>query len=257
MRGSSRNTRDNADSLRVTLLWSSTPKGAVTSIRVLKPSGNKDFDSIVLQCVRDEWVFSPAIRKGRKVRCMVQQLIWYKWTEGSEVHDIAYETLQVFHGCSPAGGPSGGGVASEPKLDPKRIINDSNSFLKEREPEMTEEEYALYQKVVTMLSTNPDFALKLLEAMMSDKEQPSPAFHFILGNAYYAAGMNDKSEANYRSAVESYPTFLGPGLTLESFTIPPVVTPRRSLASPRRSCSATGTPRPSVCWATACRSRAI
>ena len=98
--------------------------------------------------------------------------------------------------------------ASEPKLDPKRIINDSNSFLKEREPEMTEEEYALYQKVVTMLSSNPDFALKLLEAMMSDKDQPSPAFRFILGNAYYAAGMNDKSEANYRSAVTSYPTFL-------------------------------------------------
>jgi hypothetical protein len=34
--------------------------------------------------VRDEWVFTPAIRKGRKVKCMVQQLIWYKWTEGSK-----------------------------------------------------------------------------------------------------------------------------------------------------------------------------
>ena len=64
--------------------------------------------------------------------------------------------------------------ASDPKLDPKRIINESNSFLKEREPEMTEEEYALYQKVVTMLSSNPEFALKLLEAMMSDKEPPTP-----------------------------------------------------------------------------------
>ena len=98
--------------------------------------------------------------------------------------------------------------ASEPVLDPKRIINESSSFLKEREPEMTEEEYALYQKVVSMLSQNPTFALKLLEAMMGDKEQPSPAFQFILGNAYYAAGMNDKSEANYRAAVNRYPTFL-------------------------------------------------
>jgi tetratricopeptide (TPR) repeat protein len=103
---------------------------------------------------------------------------------------------------------AGSALAEQPKLDPKRIINESNSFLKEREPEMTEEEYALYQKVVTMLSTNPDFALKLLEAMMSDKEQPSPAFRFILGNAYYAAGMNDKSEANYRGAVAAYPSFL-------------------------------------------------
>jgi tetratricopeptide (TPR) repeat protein len=98
--------------------------------------------------------------------------------------------------------------AAEASVNPKRIINESSSFLKEREPEMTEEEYALYQKVVTMLSSNPEFALKLLEAMITDKEPPSPAFEFILGNAYYAAGMNDKSEANYRSVVKRYPTFL-------------------------------------------------
>ena len=101
-----------------------------------------------------------------------------------------------------------GAAAAAPALDPKRIINESNSFLKEREPEMSEEEYALYQKVVTMLSANPDFALKLLEAMMSDKEQPSPAFQFILGNAYYAVGQIDKSEAYYRASVNRYPTFL-------------------------------------------------
>jgi tetratricopeptide (TPR) repeat protein len=100
------------------------------------------------------------------------------------------------------------GAAPDPKADPKQIINESSSFLKEREPEMTEDEYALYQKVVTILSSNPDFALKLLEAMMNDKEKPSPAFEFILGNAYYAAGQIDKAEANYKSAVERYPTFL-------------------------------------------------
>jgi predicted Zn-dependent protease len=100
-------------------------------------------------------------------------------------------------------------AASEPKLDPKRIINESNSFLKEREPEMTEEEYALYQKVISMLASNPEFAVKLLEAMYaSDKEPPSPAFGFILGNAYYAANQVDKAETNYRNAVNRYPTFL-------------------------------------------------
>jgi predicted Zn-dependent protease len=99
-------------------------------------------------------------------------------------------------------------LAAGPSVNPKRIINESSSFLKEREPEMTEEEYALYQKVVTMLAANPEFALKLLEAMITDKEPPSPAFEFILGNAYYAAGVNDKAEANYRSAVKRYPTFL-------------------------------------------------
>jgi tetratricopeptide (TPR) repeat protein len=103
--------------------------------------------------------------------------------------------------ASPVSAATGG-------VDPKQIINESNSFLKEREPEMTEEEYALYEKVMTMLSSNPEFALKLLESMMSDKEPPSPAFEFILGNAYYAAGHPEQSESRYRSAVKRYPSFL-------------------------------------------------
>ena len=93
-------------------------------------------------------------------------------------------------------------------LDPKRIINQSNNFLKEREPEMTAEEFALYQKVLTSLAANPDFALKLLEAMMSDKEVPSPAFEFILGNVYYNAGQTDKAEQRYRNAVNRFPSFI-------------------------------------------------
>ena len=103
---------------------------------------------------------------------------------------------------------AGPALASGPKIDPKQIINESNSFLKEKEPEMTEEEYALYQKVVSMLATNPPFAIKLLEAMASGSEPVSPAFEFILANAYYAAGLNDKAEARYRSAVKRFPSFL-------------------------------------------------
>lgn len=95
-----------------------------------------------------------------------------------------------------------------PALDPKRIINESNSFLKEKEPEMTAEEYALYEKIVVMLSNNSQFALKLLEAMVNDKQQPSPAFEFILGNAYYSAGDSAKAEQSYRSAVTRFPTFV-------------------------------------------------
>jgi TonB family protein len=76
-------TRDNAEQLRVTLVLIIDTTGVVTSIRVLRPSGNPKFDEIVLECVRDEWEFSPAVRKGKKVRCMVQQLVWYKWTESN------------------------------------------------------------------------------------------------------------------------------------------------------------------------------
>jgi tetratricopeptide (TPR) repeat protein len=95
-----------------------------------------------------------------------------------------------------------------PKLDPKRIINESNSFLKEREPEMNAEEYALYEKVVTLLETNSALAVRLLEGMGGEGAGPSPAFEFILGNAYYAAGQIDEAEARYQSAVKRYPTFL-------------------------------------------------
>lgn len=99
-------------------------------------------------------------------------------------------------------------ASKKPQLDPKRVINESSSFLKEREPEMNAEEYALYERVAGMLATRPEFALKLLEAMMNDKEPPSPAFQFILGNAYYATGDYVKSEASYLDAIKRYPTFL-------------------------------------------------
>jgi tetratricopeptide (TPR) repeat protein len=95
-----------------------------------------------------------------------------------------------------------------PKLDPQRIINESSGFLKEREPEMTAEEYALYQRVVTMLTAKPAFALKLLSAMVSEDDPPSPAFEFILGNVYYSSGDTAQAEGSYRRAVERYPTFL-------------------------------------------------
>lgn len=97
---------------------------------------------------------------------------------------------------------------AKPAVDPKRRINESNAFLKDREPEMTTEEYAIYEKVMGMLGTNPELATTMLEAMMTEAEKPSPAFSFILGNAYASAGRTDRAEASYRSAVERYPTFL-------------------------------------------------
>lgn len=71
---------EDVSQLKVVLLLVVNTDGSVTGIRVLRPSGNARFDSIVLDCVRDEWVFSAAVKKGRKVRCMVQQTVWYKWT---------------------------------------------------------------------------------------------------------------------------------------------------------------------------------
>ncbi len=94
------------------------------------------------------------------------------------------------------------------RLDPRRIVNASNGFLKEREPEINAEEYAVYEKVLQMLGTHPALALRMLEGMMDEKTPPSPAFEFILGNAYYGAGEAEVAEKHYRSAVKRYPTFL-------------------------------------------------
>lgn len=101
-----------------------------------------------------------------------------------------------------------GDTRKGPKLDPKRIINASSSFLKEREPEMSAEEYAIYERISGMLASRPDFALKLLETMIGETDQPSPAFQLIMGNAHYAAGDSAKAEAAYLAALERFPSFL-------------------------------------------------
>lgn len=95
-----------------------------------------------------------------------------------------------------------------PKEDLNRIINDSAGFLKNREPEMTAAEYALYDKVVAMLRVQPEFAMQLLGSMMAGKEQPSPAFEFVLGNAHYNAGRLADSETHYRRAIERCSDYL-------------------------------------------------
>jgi TonB family protein len=79
----SKRVREDADQLRTTLELVVDAKGEVVTIRVLRSSGNAEFDTIVSQCVQRDWVFSPAIKNGRNVKCLVDQLVWYKWTTGS------------------------------------------------------------------------------------------------------------------------------------------------------------------------------
>lgn len=94
------------------------------------------------------------------------------------------------------------------KADLQRIINESAGFLKNREPEMTGTEYALYEKVVAMLEVQPEFAMQLLGSMIGGKEQPSPAFEFVLGNAHYNAGRMEDAEQHYNKAIRDYPDYL-------------------------------------------------
>lgn len=98
------------------------------------------------------------------------------------------------------------GRSSRP--DPHRIVNASMGFLKEREPDLTAEESALYENA---RGQNPELALKLVEGFIADSksEKPaSPAFFVLLGNLHYASGAIEKAEASYLQAVDRYPTFL-------------------------------------------------
>jgi TonB family protein len=75
--------RRGAEKLRVILMMVINAKGAVESVRVLQSSNNPEFDAIVTRCVKEEWSFSPAIKKGQKVKCLTQQAVTINFTSGS------------------------------------------------------------------------------------------------------------------------------------------------------------------------------
>ena len=74
--------RDNARVLRTTLLFTVEPNGDLGNIRIAGSSGNADFDQIILETIK-EWSFAPAVRRGKKVRCLLEQMITVKWTGGT------------------------------------------------------------------------------------------------------------------------------------------------------------------------------
>lgn len=98
-------------------------------------------------------------------------------------------------------------AAPTPPVDAQRIVNESYSFLRNREPEMTGAEYALYEKVVSLISTQPAMAMKLLESLMQGEQKVSPAFDFVLGNAYYTSNQSELAITHFRRAVEKFPDF--------------------------------------------------
>jgi len=99
-------------------------------------------------------------------------------------------------------------LADMPDVNPDDIINESYNFRKEREPDMTAAEFALYERISGMVETNPVFALQLLETMLNDEQEDSAAFDVALGNLYYANNRIPDALSRYRSAIDKYPNFL-------------------------------------------------
>jgi protein TonB len=67
---------------RVALLLVVNTDGSVGDVRVMRGSGEEEFDQAVIESIRD-WRFTPAVVKGRKVRCWVDQTISVKVTEAT------------------------------------------------------------------------------------------------------------------------------------------------------------------------------
>jgi protein TonB len=66
----------------VVLLLMVDTDGSVGDVRLMHGSGEEDFDQTVTEAIR-EWQFSPAILKGRKVRCWVEQRVTVKVSDAT------------------------------------------------------------------------------------------------------------------------------------------------------------------------------
>lgn len=64
-----------AQALDVNLLLLIDAEGRTESIRVLRSSGQREFDALAAATVKQDWVFSPAVKRGRKVRCLAEQSV--------------------------------------------------------------------------------------------------------------------------------------------------------------------------------------
>lgn len=59
--------------LRVAVLLVISADGLASNVRIAESSGNPQFDTLVAKTIIEEWQFSPAVRRGKRVKCLVQQ----------------------------------------------------------------------------------------------------------------------------------------------------------------------------------------
>jgi TonB family protein len=79
----SRDVRGNAATLRAVLILLIDTKGRPENTRIVQSSGNAQFDEIIARTVKEKWLFSPAIRRGKKVKCLAQQAFRVNFTAAS------------------------------------------------------------------------------------------------------------------------------------------------------------------------------
>ena len=65
------------ESLHVIVIAVIDLDGTPRSLRLAKSSGNEEFDQLMMDSI-GQWTFAPAIRKGKKVRCLIVQDTHFK-----------------------------------------------------------------------------------------------------------------------------------------------------------------------------------
>jgi len=76
--------RKGAKVLRVTVIILVDKEGNPKNARLLKSSGNAAFDDIIMKSIMDTWIFTPAVKNGKRVNCLIQQTTAVTWSGNSD-----------------------------------------------------------------------------------------------------------------------------------------------------------------------------
>lgn len=83
----------------------------------------------------------------------------------------------------------------------------SYGVLSAREPQISELEQAVLEKLAPMIGETPEQAQSALESLLADGKPVSAAFNHVLGNLYYTSGDYTRAEQQYREAIRKFPDF--------------------------------------------------
>ena len=70
------------------------------------------------------------------------------------------------------------------------------------EPEVTQEDRPLYERIEPYLRNNPRQAIRIVEEAIDP--ETNAAFHFLLGNLYYQTGQRMQAERTLERAVKKF-----------------------------------------------------
>ncbi len=87
-------------------------------------------------------------------------------------------------------------------------IRASYGFLTAREPELNQAEYAIVEKFLPYIGSDPDFAIEMIEGLTENNPKLTASFDYVLGNLYLETQRLEEAIASFGKAIEKYPDFL-------------------------------------------------